>query len=197
MLFELLELAGNKTLEFDQATKIRLTKLQGKTMMLRIKPIDQTISVTPQREGLEFSRSSVEPVDVTLTATIGAMLKISRDGLADADLAPGELEISGDPIVGQRFAQVLAELDIDWESLLAEQFGESSARMMTYLAGEAKNAVEDGRSRFKQFLNETLTGKDGVVADAPSVHSFMDDVDSLRASVDRLASRLNKLNAKR
>lgn len=196
MLFELLELAGNRTLEFDQATQTRLSKLRGKTMMLRIMPIDQSISITPQAEGLEFSRSQLNPVDVTLTATVAAMLKISRDGLADADLAPGELEISGDPIVGQRFAQVLAELDIDWESLLAERFGESSARMMTYLAGEAKTAVLDSRTRLKQIVNDALTGDEGVAANAQDVHHLMDEVDNLRADVDRLSARLRKLKAK-
>ena len=123
MLLDLLELASNKTLEYDPQTLARLEKLHGKTMTLKIKPLNQAISVTPQREGLEFSATIPEQVDVTLTATLGALIKITRDGMDNADLNPGELEIAGDPIIGQRFAQVIAELDIDWQNLLTEQLG--------------------------------------------------------------------------
>ena len=102
MLFSLLELAGNKALEYDEASLARLQKLHGKTMTLHIKKLDQSITVTPQAEGLEFSSATPDRVDVTLSTTVAAMIKISRDGLENAELEAGELEMSGDPIVGQR-----------------------------------------------------------------------------------------------
>ncbi|GHA18479.1 hypothetical protein GCM10008090_30090 [Arenicella chitinivorans] len=193
MLLEILELAGNKTLAYDQAAQARLERLRGKTMALRIKPFDSVIRVTPQASGIEFSHQDDAPVDVSLTATLGAMLKISRVGLENADLAPGELEISGDPIVGQRFAQLIAELDIDWESMLAEQFGETSAKLITHLASEAKAFADESKHRLQQLLNAQLSGQDGLVAPAQAVDQFLDDVDTLRADTDRLSARLSRL----
>ena len=81
MLIDLIELASNKTLEHDPQTLERLEKLQGKTMTLNIKSIDQSLSITPYKEGLEFSQIAPEHVDVTLSTTFGAMVKISRDGM--------------------------------------------------------------------------------------------------------------------
>ena len=141
MLLDLLELASNKTLEHDPQTLERLAKLQGKTMTLNIKTIGQSFSVTPQREGLEFSNTLPEKVDVTLSVTLSAMIKISRDGLEDAELEQGELEIVGDPIIGQRFAQVIAKLDIDWHGLLAEHIGESPAKAVSFAAGQALSLI--------------------------------------------------------
>lgn len=193
MLLDILELAGNKTLAYDQAAQARLERLRGKTMALRIKPFEPVVRVTPQASGIEFSHQDETPVDVSLTATLGAMLRISRVGLENADLAPGELEISGDPIVGQRFAQLIAELDIDWESMLAEQFGETSARLITHLAKEAKSFADDSKGRLQQLLNAQLSGEDGLVAPAHAVDEFLDDVDTLRADTDRLSARLSRV----
>lgn len=196
MLLDLLELASNKTLEHDPQTRARLEKLQGKTMTLRIKPIDQSISITPHPEGLEFSSNIPEQVDVTLSATIGAMIKITRDGMENAELESGELEIVGDPIIGQRFAQVMSELDIDWEGLLAGQLGESPARAITFAAGQAKTFADESRDKLKVFFKELITEDLGLVADKQGVDAFLDGVDTIRADADRLMARITRLQNK-
>lgn len=196
MLLDLLELASNKTLEHDPQTLERLTKLQGKTMTLNIKTIGQSISVTPHPEGLEFSHNVPNNVDVTLSVTVSAMIKISRDGLDNAELESGELEIAGDPIVGQRFAQVMAELDIDWHGLLAERIGESPARAVTFAAGQAKSFADDSRTKFKEFVNTLLKEDLQLVAGEASVENFLDEVDTVRADADRLMARLTRIQSK-
>lgn len=193
MLLNLLELASNKTLEHGPKTRARLAKLQGKTVMLRIQPINQSISVSPQPEGLEFSLETPDHVDVTLSTTIGALIKISRDGLDNADLKAGELEIVGDPIVGQRFAQVIAELDINWESLLAEQLGDAPARAVTYSAEQAKVFFEQARDNTKDLVSTLIKEDLQLVPDKKEVEGFLDDVDTIRADADRLMARIKRI----
>jgi len=196
MLLHLLELASNKTLAHDSETLGRLAKLQGKTMTLIVKPLDQSVTITPRAEGLEFSSNDKVESDVTLTATPNALVKIARSGMEDANLAPGELEMSGDPIVGQRFAQVIAQLDIDWQTLLSEELGESQARFVTFAASQAKNFADDSRHKFKDFVNQLVTDDMGIVADKQSVDSFLDGVDTVRANADRLMIRIKRLQDK-
>ncbi len=196
MLFNLLELAGNKALEHDAASLARLQKLRGKTMTLHIKNLSASITVTPQAEGLEFSPSAPEQVDVTLITTIGAMIKIGRDGLEDAELEPGELEMSGDPIVGQRFAQVMADLNIDWEALLTEQIGAAPAHAVTTVAGQAKEFVQESRGKLHDFVGQLIKDDLQIVVGEGELNSFLDGVDDLRADVDRLGARLERLLSK-
>lgn len=196
MLLDLFELASNKSLEHDPQTLERLAKLQGKTMTLKIKSIGQSVSVTPYPEGLEFSHDAPQKVDVTLSATLGAMIKISRYGMDNAELEPGELEIAGDPIVGQRFAQVISDLNIDWEALLAEHFGESPAKAITFAAGQAKVFADESKVRLKEFLNTLIKNDMALVADKTEVEVYLDEVDTLRADVDRLSARLERLKTK-
>jgi len=195
MLLDLLELASNKTLEHDPETVERLKRLQGKTMTLNIKSIGQSISVTPFPEGLEFSHDAPDQVDVTLSATLGAMIKISRDGMDNAELEPGELEIAGDPIVGQRFAAVISQLNINWEALLAEQIGESPAKVVTYAAGQAKEFADESRNKFKEFISALIKEDMQLVADKQEVEDYLDSVDTIRADVDRLSARLERIKA--
>ncbi|MGK0375341.1 MAG: ubiquinone biosynthesis protein UbiJ [Arenicella sp.] len=196
MLLDLFELASNKTLQHDPQTLERLAKLQGKTMTLKIKSIGQSLSVTPYPEGLQFSHDAPQKVDVTLSATVGAMVKISRDGMDNAKLEPGELEIAGDPIVGQRFAQVISDLNIDWEALLTEHLGESPARVVTFAAGQAKVFADESKIKFKDFLNTLIKEDMALVADKTEVEGYLDEVDTLRADVDRLNARLERLRSK-
>lgn len=197
MLIDLLELASNKTLEHDPQTQARLQKLHGKTMTLNITTIGQSLSVTPHLEGLEFSQKAPERVDVTLSATLGAMIKISKDGMDNAELDPGELEIAGDPIVGQRFAQLISDLNVDWEGLLAERIGDSPAKAVTFAAQQAKLLASDAQVKFKEFVNTLIKDDLQIVADKDQVDQFLDDVDTLRADTDRLHARLERLQARR
>lgn len=195
MLLDLLELASNKTLEHDPSTQARLVKLQGKTMTLHIKSLEQSLSITPYPEGLEFSHDVPEQVDVTLSATLSALIKISRDGMEDAELEAGELEIQGDPIIGQRFAQIIADLNIDWESLLAEQIGEAPAKLISVSATQAREFAKESQSQIKSMLSRLLTDDLDLVAEKSDVEPFLDDVDELRADVDRLAVRIKRIQS--
>jgi len=192
MLIDLLELASNNALEYDPAAKARLLKLQGKTMTLEIRPLGQKVSISPQPQGLEFSTDDSE-TDVTLSATIGALIKIGRDGLDDAELESGELEINGDPIVGQRFARVISDLNIDWEGLLAEHLGEAPAVFISQGLGKAKELAAGSKSIFSKQVHTLLSEDMGLLADKSDVDPFLDAVDTLRADADRLQSRIQRI----
>ena len=190
MLLQLFELASNKTLEHAPQTQARLAKLQGKTMALHLKSINQSLAITSRPEGLEFSRDIPETVDVTLKATIGAMVKIARDGMEDAELESGELEIIGDPIIGQRFALVISELDIDWYGLLSKHIGDGPAQAVTSVAAQAKEFTRESHSNLKSWLNDFIKNDLDIVVDEYEVDAFLDDIDTLRADADRLDDKV-------
>jgi len=130
---------------------------------------------------------------VTLKATIGAMIKISRDGMEDADLSAGELELIGDPIIGQRFAQLIADLNIDWESLLSEQIGGGPAKLILTAAEKARNFAQESQSHIKNLANRVMKDELDLVAERTDVDAFLDDVDTIRSDTERLFIRLKNL----
>ena len=193
MLFQLIELASNKALEFDSGTKARLEKLHGRTLNLQITNLSQSVFISSREEGLELSQSEPEQVDVTLKASINALIKIGRDGLDDAELKPGELEIIGDPLVGQRFAQVIAQLDVDWQAMLAEQVGPAPAKTIGLAASSALDLAKQGREQLHAFVVQTLKNQDGLVAEQQAVETFVNGVDDIVKKTSALQQRLNAL----
>lgn len=193
MLLELFELASNNALEHDAGSLAKLKKLAGKTMVLHVRPIDQSLAITPQPHGLEYSRTITEPVDVKLSATLGALIKISRDGIEEAELEAGELEIVGDAIIGQRFAQLIAGLNIDWEGFLADTVGETQAHLLSGAASKAKEFAGQSREHLKGLLQTMLKDDLALLVDEKEVDAFLNEVDELRADTDQLSARLKQL----
>ncbi len=193
MLLPLLELACNQALEHDAESLQKVAALQGKTIALEIRGFNQVFYVHPQLDGIEVATSAATSPSVTLAATPTALLKIARSGMDNADLEPGELEINGDPIVAQRFANIASGLDVDWEGLAAEHMGEVPAALLQRGAATAQTFVHEGRKVIKAQINTALTDEFEVVAGAQEVDHFLEEVDDLRAAVDRLEARLNKV----
>ena len=192
MLMSLLELAGNHTLQYSTAARTRLERLQGRTMLLKITPLEQTLSITPMPEGVEIS-TELKEADVTLTASIGALVKISRDGFEHAELEAGELKIEGDPIVGQRFAQIIGDLDIDWNALLRDQLGDAPALFVQLLAERVVSFSKQGRDQLRSAIATLLQQEFALVVAADEVDEVLDQIDDLRADTDKLEARLSKL----
>ena len=198
MILSLLETAGNRILSLDDDSKQKLRKLHGKTVAVEIKTVQQTIYVMPTENGIEFhseleNKETENKPDVTLKATLGALVKISRDGMEDAELQSGELEIEGDAVTGQRFAGIITELDIDWEELLAQQIGDIPAQIIGQGAKHFNEWAKDTRQTIKQNTAEYLIEELRVAAPKHAVETFLDEVDILRADVDRLYARIQRL----
>ena len=193
MLLSLLETAGNRILSLDDDNKQKLEKLHGKVIALEVKTIKQTIYVIPGSDGMEFHSQTENTPDVTIKTTIGALAKISKNGMEDADLKTGELEIEGDAITGQRFAGMITELDIDWEELLAQQIGDIPARVIGQGTRNLTEWVNDTQQTMKQNTAEYLVEELRVAAPKHAVDTFLNDVDTLRADVDRLHARIKRL----
>lgn len=193
MIYPLIELACNQALEHDAAALASLQTLQGKSLLLEIKQVNQRLSIEPHAHGVEITTTELEHFDVTLSATPSALLSIAKQGLEGAELAPGELEISGDPIIAQRFARIAANLNIDWEGLLAEHFGELPSVILSKGFKQASVIANDGKTLLKDQLNTLLKEKFELVADHHEVDIFLENVDDLRATVDRLEARVKRI----
>jgi Uncharacterized protein conserved in bacteria len=112
----------------------------------------------------------------------------------DADLKAGELEMIGDPIIGQRFAQLIANLDIDWESLFSEQIGSGPAKLVVTAAEQLRNFTKESQSYIRDMASHVMKDELDLVADRAEVEAFLDDVDTLRADAERLFARLKNLS---
>ncbi|MGH1540360.1 MAG: ubiquinone biosynthesis accessory factor UbiJ [Arenicella sp.] len=195
MLKDLINTAGQRLLEQDPQNHDKLEKLAGKAIAFEIKKLDKTLYFSPTTEALNVGLQAPEIIDVTIRAKPSTLLKISRDGIDNAELSSGELEIDGDAITGQRFAKLLSELDIDWEELFAQQIGDVSARLLFDGLQRLRSWGQETQSTVKQNISEFLVEEAKLAASKTAIDTYLDDVDALRNDVARLAARIRQLRA--
>ena len=195
MLSALIETASQKVLASDPKTLEKLKKLDGKTIAIDIKKINISLFLQINSNSITFKPKRPEIVDVTLRAKPSSLFKIAQSGIEDAKLDTGELEIEGDAIIGQRFAGLMNELDIDWEDLISEKIGDVPARLLFETFSKVQSWAQDTQETMTQNLAEYLTEEAKITAHSDQVDEFINGVDVLRNDVARLEARLSRLSS--
>lgn len=196
-LFQRLEVLINGALEHDPQSQQRVAALAGKVLALHIQDFNRTLIIQPLPHGVELSADvDAFDIDMTLSASIKALVAITRDGIENVDLPKGAIDIQGDPIIGQRFAQLIAELDVDWDGLLAEHIGDTPASLVSQGLKQAQSIAMRGKTIATEKFQNLVKEEIGVLADKQQAEEFLQGVDTLKADAERLLARIKRLQEK-
>ena len=196
MLTSLLEEVVNRVLRLDPDTLARLGELQGKVIRLRVAdPDPREIFVQPSDAGLHLSEQHDGAPDVTLTGDIPVFMRFALRSVIPGVVTAGEVQISGDIDLGQRFQSLLEKIDIDWEEQVARVLGDVAAHQLG-------NALRDLRDWSRQSLHtlredaaEYLQEESRLLPLRTRVESFQRAVEALRLEAERLEKRFQRLHA--
>jgi len=196
MLKALLETSSRKVLATDPNTLAKLEKLTGKVIALNLQKINQIIYIPIHEDALTIEFAKPDNIDVSLIAKPSTLLKIAHQGIEEASLSDGELVIEGDAIVGQRFASLLNELDIDWEELFSELIGDVPARTLFSFLEQAKTWHSQSSQVMKQNVGNYLNEESGLFAHRYELNEFGENVTNLNNTISQLENRLTALSKK-
>jgi len=191
-----LESALNRYIELDPEGRAAFGKLQGKVIAIDILGLDISLTIIPGIERIHVMSHYDGEADTRLKGAPLSLLKMSLSNRSEKQLFSGEVEITGDTETGQRFNQILQQLDIDWEEhlshitgdVIAHQFGRGIRGLMRW-----GKQVEDS---LLQDTAEYLEEEKQLVATAHEVEAFNHDVDVLRNDIERLQARVQRLQNK-
>lgn len=183
--------AFNRVLRLDPDAARRLGELDGKSILLELATEGSPIRlyVLPTTEGLRFLQHYDSIPDVTISGTVTVFLNQLTRGPAVSDA----LTIRGDIELGQRFQRVLAGLDPDWEEGLARYIGDVPAHQVARSVRATRAWLKGAVDTLGQDVAEYLKEEAMIIAKRERVADFMHEVDRLRADVDRLEKRLQRL----
>jgi ubiquinone biosynthesis protein UbiJ len=193
-----IEQAINAVLKLDPDSSAMLSRFDGKVIALHMEGAGLTMYCLPGKDGMNIMTAYEGPVDTTLSGRLWAMIRLAL-GDSRKVLFSGEVTISGDVELGQRFKQTLDRLDIDWEEHLAQLSNDVVAHKAGHFAREVsswlRNASErlsrDGAEYLQQEVYTTPTRAD-VEVFYQGVETLRDDVERLAARIQMLASRIDK-----
>lgn len=192
-----LEAAFNTWLKLDQQTHgnalEKLQALQGKLICLHISNPDLKLYFLPTADSVRVTADYAAAPDVTIHGSALALMRLSSaDDTGKAMLAQG-IKIDGDMGLGNRFSQILREIDVDWEELLSRAVGDVIAHQMGQLARTTKGWLDGSAHAMRLNTQEYLQEEARLVPADAELRQYLDAVDTLRMDADRLEARLKRL----
>ncbi|GAB4508609.1 MAG: SCP2 domain-containing protein [Sulfuricaulis sp.] len=190
----LLESAINRLLRLDPATLARVAELQGKVIRLRAagdRPLE--IFVLPDESGLQLRSQHDREPDVTLTGDIPVIFRFVLRRFVPDVVAAGEVQISGDINLGQRFQRLLEQADIDWEEQASRVLGDVPAHQLGNALRDLGGWSQQTLHTLKQDLGEYLQEESRLLPVRSRAGAFRRSVETLERDLESLEKRLTRL----
>ncbi|MFO1349753.1 MAG: SCP2 sterol-binding domain-containing protein [Gammaproteobacteria bacterium] len=182
------ETALNGALRLDPDSAPRLAQLLGRVIAIEPSGLGFTLYLCPGAGGAVRADAAETP-DAIIRAAPLTLARLARGG----QIAPGEVDISGDAQLAETFQALLRDLDIDWEEPLARVVGDVAAHQI----GNQVRAIQSwGRGTIDTLFQNVAEYAQHERQDLPprvTVEYFLDEVDRLRADADRLQARIRRL----
>lgn len=186
-----LEFALNRVLALDSDTQQALHRLNGRSIDLRL-----DAPVLAARLRVKNGRLFVGPTDeaesdLSLSATAGALLaRLLPSQTSNA--TPGKLRISGDIDLAQQVQKLAQQFAPDLEEALSQRLGDVlGVQVARALRSAGQTAQQIGKTSVTRVV-EYVRDERGDVLGSEEMNAFLDEVDHLRDSAERLAQRVEQ-----
>jgi len=177
-------------LRLDPHTRDSLASISGKVvrvevtspaLMFHLIVLDGEVDVDGSFDG--------EP-DTTISGSAGDLLSLRYKNDA---MYTGAVNISGDMETGQQLRQLIANIDIDFEEVIAPVTGDAIAHQLGRFGAQFGAWLNDTSSSLKTNSSEYLQEEALLLAPNSEVIRFCSEVDELREFSDRVEARLGQL----
>jgi len=196
MLTERLQAMVARAIAGSPRARELLAQLDGRSMLIKVSYTPWAVTCRATRDQLQLQRESAASVDVRLEGTPLNLLALLREEPAVV-IRRGDVSLTGDAESGQQFQELAQLLRPDLEAGLARVIGDIPAHGLGSLI---RKALQFGRTSLKtqgRNVGEYLAHERRVLVPRAEARQFLEDVDALRESTDRLAARVAELERTR
>ncbi len=187
-----LESALDLYLKQDPEALRRCGGMEGKVIALDIAGLGVSLYFLPGPDGIQVLGHYEGQADTRLRGSpmgIGRMVLGSRDDT----LFEGAVDIEGDTETGQQLQDILLSTEWDWEEQLSRLTGDVVAHQIGTVARRARQFLAASRSTLERDMSEYLQEESLLLPCRIEIERFLNEVDCLRADLDRLSARVERL----
>jgi len=196
-ILEIAERSINHYLSFDPEKAAEFESLEGKCIKVVLSAPAITAYCLPMAGEIQIDSEYTREPDVSLTTTLGGLIKLSQSDNPTEAIKSGDIEIDGDLRLAQKFSDILSGIDFDWEQRLSQYSGDLIANRLGGLFRSGQSWLKQTRTNLRMDTAEYLTEEADILPTKIEVESFSNKVENLRDAVDRLEARINLLDAKK
>lgn len=196
MLTERLQALVDRGVEGSPRARELIAQLEGRRMQVVARHTPWQLTLFATAGQLRLLRASTVDADVRLSGTPLGLAALLREEPA-AVIRRGDATLDGDAEVGQRFQELLQLLRPDLEAGLARVLGDIPAHGLGSMLRKALAWGRNATTTQAQNLGEYLAHERRLLVPRAEAAQFLEQVDLLRESIDRLAARIAQLEESR
>lgn len=189
--------ALNRLIATDSLAQARFAPLAGRVVQIAVRDTPLTVFVGIESSGLMLAMRCPRAADIRIEGSLGELLAMVRRGEDGAAISAGRVQIQGDLATVQQLQILLADLDIDWEELLAERVGDVAAHQIGRVVRGAAGWIGHARRSLERDVGDYVQYEAQLVPTAADLEEFTRDTLLLAEDVDRLAARIARLQRSR
>jgi len=189
-LLKPIQLAINATLDQDLESKARLEQFELRRITVVVSDFNQTISILFKDCQVELSTDNEQTADLTITAKAVSLIKLGQD---PENLFSADIDINGDVQFAKQLRDFLEGFDFDWEAQLAKLTGDTLAYPIAHGLRQAGSWLKASHQSLQYSLVDYLKEEAQILPDKSQINEYMTEIDSVRADLDRLEARINRL----
>jgi ubiquinone biosynthesis accessory factor UbiJ len=193
---ETLQKALNSYLALDVESGVRLQQLSGKLVALELSRIDVTFYLLFSDNKAQLSFSTDDQPETIIIGTPLRLMMLALSPRANRkQFFADDVEMIGNPVLGQQVIDLFDQLNIDWEDYLARFVGDVPAHYAGSMLRNFKTWTTNTHETLRQNLNEYLHEEITLFPPVEALQDFFQDVDKLRMDVDRIEARIRHLQS--
>ncbi len=183
------ERAVNHVLRGAPLALDRLRPHAGRTVLFHVGPLSTALTIQTTGEVVAAVEGAASDLDVRISPFLLPRLAAGDDTAYDA------IEMQGDAALASELAFLARHLRWDYEEDLSKVVGDIAAHRLAGAARGLARWSSDAALRMGQGAAEYWTEESPLIASRARVESFVQGVTELRAALERLEQRIERLGA--
>lgn len=200
IILDACEEACNRALKYDESSRRKLSKLDGKTLNIStylpspLGNIDFDFQIHFTQQGICFSSLLETDSDAYLHAS---SLRMVFEILSEQKILNNpNIEIKGDKLLVTELQAILKEMEIDWEEPLSKITGDVIAHEIGNIARSAKSWFSARTRNFKEDLKDYIVEEQNNLVFQEELSYFSKQIQTTEQKVRKLSERIQNLKDK-
>jgi ubiquinone biosynthesis protein UbiJ len=190
--FEAAENLVNGALKYDPATLRKMGELEGKLLLMESTMPPLKLAMETNSQGIMLHSNWQDKADTTVTGSLVSIVGLAVNSASQASFSGTGVNVSGDLDFLLKINNLMAELNVDWEAILATVIGDIPAHLMAANLRKSASMAKDVSQRAKSAAAEVAQEELRVTPTSPEFNGFSQQVRELSSGVERAAARINK-----
>ena len=195
VLASTLEVVINKALALSSADS-SLEKLNQKNLTLILEELGYPLSFTVcnvTTPAQIIVTALTERADCTISTSINTLRELKAEQQITELIKQNKLDLTGDVKVAQKFASLAENIDIDWQSELANYIGDIPTYKLTQLGQKLSSKIQFATKQIKADASEYIVHEKRLVVTRNQVEQFNQQVSEIEKQVDDISQRISRL----